>query len=1161
MVNDRSAGGRRLLPLVLVATTLVLGTPIAAIWFLIADGVISSFWVCVGIAVVVSVAVSRLGDAYWRRRRHPRDVVFSELMLWGWVGSRRVERQLSRATAELGLHPGAGSDRLRETSPDERRRLVAQLAIALDALDPHTKGHSRRVARHAAITARRMGLSGDEIALVRTAGLVHDIGKLRMPVEILTKPGRLTPEEYEITKRHVADGAEMVAVMDYPGLSEIVLHHHERWDGGGYPEGQTGAAIPVGARIIAVADTFDAITSARPYRDAESHQRAFEVIDSESGSQFDPDAVRGFRGYYAGGGLAVVWAMLAVSPARALAILMARAGVPTPSPSGVGVGVTTALAAVAAAAVASVIAVPSAVTLTSHRPLAGQTAAAQQRGTPQTPSPAAGHHHAPGRHTTAATSATAAPTPAATTASTTSASTVTTPANTTTASTTTASTTTTTATTTSASTTTTAPATTPRAATTTALHCVPDTVTAGDRSTCTVTVADADADAGTSAPTGAVTVTAGSPVSVSPGSCTLTASGHTASCTISLTADADADADAAAAAARAAPTAVAAGSVRVSAHYGGDGDHDPSDATTAVTVTVTAAATREATTTVLSCVPADVTVQAATVCTATVSDSSPTATAIPTGTIDFAGGAPGGFAATTCALAAGGRAASCAVEYTPPAGGAVTLSARYAGDAAHAGSTATTSVTVTVPPQSTATAVSCSPGSVVLGASSTCTVTVSDSDSVDGPGTAPTGAVTLSDGAGGTFAPSTCTLSGTASPADCQVDYSPAAVGSGQLDVTAAYAGDQTHSPSTGAATVTVTAPPQATSASLSCSPSTVTVGVPTVCTVMVSDAGAGPGVSPTGTVTFAVPSDGSVSPGSCTLAASGAIGDCQVDYTPSDVGTGQVTLTAAYAGDAGHVASSAGVTVTVSAPAPQSTATALICSPSSVAVGTPTVCTVTVTDTGTGTALDDTPNGAVTFIGGPDGSFAPSACTLTGTGASADCQVGYTPSAVALGIHPLAAHYQGDAGHLASAGRTVVLVTPATEQTATSLDCTPSVIAIGDQTACTVIVSDRRLGATATPGGSVQFTGGPGGRFSPGACVLAGSGNAAGCTVDYTATAVLLGLHPLLAAYPGDGAHDPSQGVAVVTVTFTPPAGPTPPAGGGHTARTVPGEVAGSAP
>jgi HD domain-containing protein len=341
----------RYLPQVAVATATVAVVPVAAVWWLRANGVVSSPWVCIVVAITLSLSASVLGSAYWKRRRGPGDLFFSELLLWGWLRRLRVERQLANAVGMLGLgraaQPDDGAD-----SIERKAQLLRQLAAALDAQDPYTDGHSRRVARHSAMVARRMGLSGEQVARIQAAAAVHDVGKLRVPAELLNKPDKLTSAEFEITKRHADGGAEIVACLGDPELTSIVRHHHERFDGTGYPSGLLGEQIPLGARIVAVADTFDAMTSVRPYRLATPHKQALDALLQVSGTQLDPGVVRAFIRCYSGNRAILVWTLLAVSPQRALASVRGNSVGPRNVSFGtIGSG-TAAAAAIGAAAIA-----------------------------------------------------------------------------------------------------------------------------------------------------------------------------------------------------------------------------------------------------------------------------------------------------------------------------------------------------------------------------------------------------------------------------------------------------------------------------------------------------------------------------------------------------------------------------------------------------------------------------------------------------------------------------------------------------------------------------------------------------------------------------------------------------------------------------------------
>jgi putative nucleotidyltransferase with HDIG domain len=175
------------------------------------------------------------------------------------------------------------------------------LVATLDARDRYTAGHSAAVAVYSRDIAERMGLAPDQQDLVHLCGLVHDIGKIGLPVGLLEKPGPLTLEERRQMEEHTAIGERILAnVADYAEIAEIVRHHHERVDGGGYPDGIRGAEIPLLARIIAVADAYDAMTSDRSYRDAMPSRVARMRLAQAVESQFDTSVVAAFEAILAG---------------------------------------------------------------------------------------------------------------------------------------------------------------------------------------------------------------------------------------------------------------------------------------------------------------------------------------------------------------------------------------------------------------------------------------------------------------------------------------------------------------------------------------------------------------------------------------------------------------------------------------------------------------------------------------------------------------------------------------------------------------------------------------------------------------------------------------------------------------------------------------------
>src|SRR3954454_6746461 len=300
---------RTLWPHTVAATVLVTVLPAAVAWELRERGVLDSFWGELIVSMVVALLATSAGSAYWRRHSSG-DVLFSDLPVWGRLRRARMQRRIGRA-----------DDLLRDAhaaDPERQAQLLGDLAAALDVQEPYLDGHSRRVARYATMTARRMDLADEQVERVQAAAAVHDIGKLAIPADVLAKPGRLTDAEFVQMKRHAGEGGAMLADLGEPDLAGLVRGHHERGAGGGSPAGLAGEQIPVEARIISVADTFDAITSERAYRPATEHARALDVIDEEAGAQLDPAAARAFISCYSDRRGAALWSAL-ITQWRALA--------------------------------------------------------------------------------------------------------------------------------------------------------------------------------------------------------------------------------------------------------------------------------------------------------------------------------------------------------------------------------------------------------------------------------------------------------------------------------------------------------------------------------------------------------------------------------------------------------------------------------------------------------------------------------------------------------------------------------------------------------------------------------------------------------------------------------------------------------------------------
>ena len=169
------------------------------------------------------------------------------------------------------------------------------LANALEAKDAYTKGHSERVGAWSRGVATALGLPPADVDLIGQAGLLHDIGKIGIPEAVLRKPGALEAEEWVVMRNHPLIGAQIVAPFDFFATGALMIrHHHERCDGSGYPDGLTGDEIPVGARVIAVADVYDALTSNRPYRAALPHATVIAHLGEAAGRTLDEDAVAAF---------------------------------------------------------------------------------------------------------------------------------------------------------------------------------------------------------------------------------------------------------------------------------------------------------------------------------------------------------------------------------------------------------------------------------------------------------------------------------------------------------------------------------------------------------------------------------------------------------------------------------------------------------------------------------------------------------------------------------------------------------------------------------------------------------------------------------------------------------------------------------------------------
>lgn len=219
--------------------------------------------------------------------------------------SGKADDDLADASLRIrGVHEYVDKNKLSRLAPVIHRELrlytgydemIRAWAKALELRDHETRGHADRVVEMTVQLARRMGVAESEIVHIRRGALLHDIGKLGIPDKILLKEEKLTDQEMEVMKGHAVIGFEMLKKIDVLRRSlDIPLHHHEKWNGSGYPFGLQGTEIPLPARIFAVVDVYDALTSRRPYHEPVTHQVALDYIQIEAGRYFDPQVVEKF---------------------------------------------------------------------------------------------------------------------------------------------------------------------------------------------------------------------------------------------------------------------------------------------------------------------------------------------------------------------------------------------------------------------------------------------------------------------------------------------------------------------------------------------------------------------------------------------------------------------------------------------------------------------------------------------------------------------------------------------------------------------------------------------------------------------------------------------------------------------------------------------------
>jgi len=206
-------------------------------------------------------------------------------------GGKDADSKLPTSPAGAEAKPGEG---IRSLAPAVIETITS-LAFAIDAKDHYTQGHSQKVSAYAVLMAEALSLSEGEVEEIRLAAILHDVGKVGIPETILNKSGPLNPDEWETMKTHVHFGAKILEPLRAAmRIRQIVRHHHEFFDGSGYPDGLSGSQIPLGARIISIADAYDTITSDRTYKKGRTAEEAFAELERCSGTQFEAELVKVF---------------------------------------------------------------------------------------------------------------------------------------------------------------------------------------------------------------------------------------------------------------------------------------------------------------------------------------------------------------------------------------------------------------------------------------------------------------------------------------------------------------------------------------------------------------------------------------------------------------------------------------------------------------------------------------------------------------------------------------------------------------------------------------------------------------------------------------------------------------------------------------------------
>jgi putative nucleotidyltransferase with HDIG domain len=249
------------------------------------------------VAVIMATVIGDVDTAVKCMREGAYDYITKPFRLDEVVHAVKKAMEQRRLELELRDYQRHLKQKVEEQAKDIRKLFLGSieaLVFALEAKDRYTAGHSRRVTEIAMAIGSELGLSADDIEDLRWGSLLHDVGKIAVDQLIQNKPGRLTPEEYEHIMTHAHVGAGIVKPVVNENVVEIIEHHHDRYDGGGLHQIVAGCDIPLAARILALADAFDAMTSDRPYRSAMSREEALAEIKRCAGTQFDPVVVTAF---------------------------------------------------------------------------------------------------------------------------------------------------------------------------------------------------------------------------------------------------------------------------------------------------------------------------------------------------------------------------------------------------------------------------------------------------------------------------------------------------------------------------------------------------------------------------------------------------------------------------------------------------------------------------------------------------------------------------------------------------------------------------------------------------------------------------------------------------------------------------------------------------